>query len=263
MKNMRFLSWILIFTFLVGFYSCKENNEIVPDLSNGGIVINFDDSHVSQWAWADSQLKDYKWKATFCISDFGSLTEEEIQQLHVLNNNGHEIAGHGLHHLSALDYFSTGRSSEYLNEEIIPMVDLMENEGFSVKSFSYPFGLRNEETDSCLLNYFDILRGVGWGGNMEISAHNCFFENSPIVHALGIDTHYPYFQGQNYDQYILDLLTYARDNNKIIIVYGHKVVENVTEDYEICISTLASICSFIEENDMDFYTLSELKKMVK
>ncbi len=263
MKNIKYLQWIIIFTILTGFYSCKESNEIAPYFKNGGIAFNFDDVNLSEWMWADSMLRNYNWKATFNISSFDKLTEEEIQKLHELNNAGHEIAGHGLNHLNAVDYISAGKTSEYLNAEIIPMIELMENEGFTVKSFAYPNGSRNEETDKVLLNYFDILRGVGWGGNMDISAHNCFFDYSPVVRAFGIDTHYSYFEGRNYEQYIIDLLTYARDNDKILIVYSHIPVENITEDFQTNISTLDLICNFIKENKGQYYTLSDLKKMLK
>jgi hypothetical protein len=144
------------------------------------------------------------------------------------------------------------------------MIELMETEGFPVRSFAYPFGLRNDETDSLLLPYFDMIRGVSRGIFNSISSHDCYFEYSPVVYGRGLDRHdYPNFDDQDYEQYLIDLLSHARDNNKILIVYAHIPVENITGDHQIDISTLTLICNFIEEYNMKYYTLSELKKMLK
>jgi hypothetical protein len=60
----------------------------------------------------------------------------------------------------------------------------------------------------------------------------------------------------------LDLLIYARDNNKILSVYSHHIVEEVTEEYQTSIATMEMICKFVRVNNMKFYTISELKDMV-
>ena len=260
---MKYLLWIVAVIFIITFDSCKNDDDVTPEPSKGGVAINLDGEYISQYYWADSILQGYNWKTTINIPYFDQLTNQEIQQLHELNSKGHEIAGKGLEYLNAEEYFLNGKIDEYLNTEIFPMIELMEDEGFSVNTFAYPFGRRNEQTDSVLLNYFDILRGVGWGGTMDISEHNCFFDNSPVTFGLGIDTHFPYFQERDYNQYILDLLTYARDNDKILIIFSSRIVENVTEDYQTNISTLKTIANFVRENNMRYVTMSELKSMIK
>lgn len=260
MKN---ILWILTIIVIFGFNSCKENDEIIPEFENGGVLLSFDDNFVNQWYAADSRLKSYNWKVSFNIAYFDRLTPDEMLKLHQLKNEGHEISSHGLNHLNAVDYISAGKTDEYLNIEIFPMLEQMGDEGFPTKTFAYPFGRRNIETDSVLLNYFDILRGVDWGGDKPISSHECFFDNTPVVSALGIDEYYPYFEGRDYNQYILDLLTYARDHNKIVILFSHKVVEDVTEEYQTSISTLEFICNFVNENHMSYYTFSDLKDMLE
>ncbi|MBR9998097.1 MAG: polysaccharide deacetylase family protein, partial [Cyclobacteriaceae bacterium] len=235
---------ILIFL-LAGLYSCKENAEIPPEINNGGIVMSFDDHYVSEWYEADSRLANYNWKATFCISSYSGLSLNEIQKLQELVDKGHEIAGHGLKHLDAVKTIDSLGAEEYLNMEIYPMTELMEQDRLFVKSFAYPFGSRNEQTDEILLDIFGMLRGVGRGSNYTAAVRNCFFEGSPVVNSFGIDEHTPYFQGLDYNQSILDVLTYARDNNKIIVVYSHKTVESVTDSYQTSFATLDMICNFI------------------
>jgi peptidoglycan-N-acetylglucosamine deacetylase len=248
---------------LAGLNSCKEDVvDVLPEINNGGIIISFDDRNVSEWHAADIRLKNYNWKASFCISSYSKLTLNEIQKLHELADAGHEIAGHGYAHRDAVRTIDSLGADEYLNTEIYPMLELMENDRFSVKSFAYPFGSRNAETDELLFGHFDVLRGVGRGSSYTDAVRNCFYEGSPLVYSFGIDEMTPYFAGLDYEQCIRDVLTYARDNKKILLVYGHKPVENVTEAYQTSLSTLELISNFINENNMKFYTLSDLKGMV-
>jgi peptidoglycan/xylan/chitin deacetylase (PgdA/CDA1 family) len=234
-----------------------------PVQENGGVILTFDDASISEWYLANSRLNDHNWKATFCVSFMNSLTNDEIQMLHELNNAGHEIAGHGYRHLRAVDYIIDYGVDKYLNDEIIPMNEWMMYNGFTVKSFAYPFGSRNEETDQLLFNYYNILRGVAnsyyW---KDASYEKCYFENSPLVYGFCIDESMGYFQHRDYNQYITDLLTYARDNNKILILLAHKTVDNINGQYQTKISTLDFICSFIDNNNMNYYTMSELNGMV-
>jgi peptidoglycan/xylan/chitin deacetylase (PgdA/CDA1 family) len=259
MKNIISITLIIL---IAGLNSCTENAETPPELQSGGIVLSFDDRHVPEWYEAHSRLSNYNWKATFCISSYYRLSVSEILKLQELADAGHEISGHGYGHMDAVRTIDSLGADEYLNKEIYPMIELMENDGFSVKTFAYPFGTRNEETDELLLNIFELVRGVGRGFSYTDAMRNCFFEGSPVVYSLGIDEFTPYFNGLDYQKSILDILTYARDNRKILLVYVHKPVEDVTDIYQISFSTLELICNFVNENDMKFYTLADLKGMV-
>ena len=230
-----------------------EDDKTDDGNKKGGVVITFDDRAIEEWYMADSLLKNHEWKATFCVSQIKKCTSEEIQKIHELDNAGHEIAGHGLNHLNSVEYTSTHGIDSYLNDEIIPMLNIMENESIISNSFSYPYGARNDLTDNALLDYFKIIRGT-ISGEKKPSDHNCYFNNSPIVFGIGIDNHYEHFS----EEYVLDLLDYAKENNRILILYGHVPVVNVTTKYQTDISTLELICDYIRENDMEYYTLKDL-----
>ncbi|MBR9997349.1 MAG: hypothetical protein KFF73_00190, partial [Cyclobacteriaceae bacterium] len=195
-------------------------------------------------------------------SSYSSLSLNEVFKIHEWVDKGHEVAGHGLNHLSAVKISDSLGVDEYLNMEIYPMLDLMEKDGFNVKSFAYPGGSNNKQTDEALLGIFGTLRGVGWSTNYSNAIRKSFFEGFPVVYSFGIDEHKSYFAGLDYNQCILEALTYARDNNKILLVHGHETVETVTDEYQTSFATLDMICNFIIENNMKFYTLSELKGMV-
>ena len=61
--------------------------------------------------------------------------------------------------------------------------------------------------------------------------------------------------------YILDLLEYARDNDKILILYGHKPVFDGEVGYTTDIRLLELICSYAVENNMKFYRLRDLNNI--
>lgn len=254
LKNKYFFG-ILVFLILA---SCNnediaENND---DNLQSGVVITFDDDYVNEWFEANAILQAYDWKATFFVTRFHQLSSEKIQKLIDLKSEGHEIGGHGLNHLNAPDYISLNSQNQYLNNEIIPMKNLMNNYNLFPTSFAYPYGARNSISDNLLLNNFEIIRGTTYG-NITPSSHNCFFNGNRLVFGLGIDKNYSHFS----IPYFLNLLEYAKNNNKVVIFYAHKPVAMFQNNYETEYQTLIEICNYVKNNNMKFYTISELNNL--
>ena len=107
---MKFSKRIIINTciLLIPFLCCCHKFfDICDDYTGpGAIVLTFDDRHIDEWYKADSIFSIYNWKATFCVSAYGTLTENQKLKLLSLQNNGNEIALHGTHHYNALEYLS-------------------------------------------------------------------------------------------------------------------------------------------------------------
>ncbi|RKY54051.1 MAG: hypothetical protein DRP93_05575, partial [Candidatus Neomarinimicrobiota bacterium] len=154
--------------------------------ANGGVVITFDDCYISNWVWADSVLNDVDWKATFCVSGPQVLTDAQFDALRDLKVGGHEIAGHGVAHRNAVDYVAEYGLDAYLNDEILPMLDVMKNENIKPKSFAYPYGTHSEEIDDTLMTYFKVLRSTTYTW-LAPEEQSCYYENDPVVNGLGID----------------------------------------------------------------------------
>lgn len=249
---------------LLCIFSCQKSEESeyqqheIDDVKKGGIAITFDDNYIYEWQLAHSKLTETNWKATFCVSKINLFTTEEIEQLHELQNAGHEISGHGLKHLNAVNTINAVGAQNYIDEEIVPMLDIMDKESLYVSSFAYPYGSRNTKTDAVLLNYFDIVRGTTYG-NPKPENHHCYFNYQKLVFGIGIDSNYSHFS----EKYLLDLLSYAKEESKILIVYAHKPMQEVTEDYQVSMATLNLICEYIAANDMQYYTLSDLIEMIE
>lgn len=251
MKTKRYL--LLILSIIL--FSCSENEDIPipkPNLQSG-VVISFDDDFVDEWFEVNNILQKYDWKATFFVTRFNQLSNAKIQKLKVLKYEGHEIAGHGLNHINAPTFISSFGTSEYLNQEILPMINLMNNEDLYPTSFAYPYGSRDSTTDKLLLNEFKIIRGTTYG-NSNPASQSCYYNKSRLVFGLGIDKNYSHFS----IPYFLSLLEYAKNNNKIVIFYAHKPVSTFKNNYETEHQTLIDICNYVKTNNMKFYKTSEL-----
>jgi peptidoglycan/xylan/chitin deacetylase (PgdA/CDA1 family) len=174
-----------------------------------------------------------------------------------LQKEGHEIAGHGYHHYNALKFVQKYGIEHYADQEINPMMDSMKKLSFNVTSFAYPYGERSDALDKILSSKFKIIRGRAFGGQVP-EKQNSYFEGSKIVFAFDIDNSHIHFS----IPYLLELLDYAKKNNKILLLCGHKPVKNVTENYQTKFETLEFICKYMKLNDLKFYTLSDLDDLV-
>jgi peptidoglycan/xylan/chitin deacetylase (PgdA/CDA1 family) len=234
--------------------SCKDKPEIKT--YRAGVILSFDDSYVNDWFETDKVLKKYSWRATFCVSKINTLRHSEIKKLLALQKEGHEIAGHGLHHYHAEKFVKKYGIEDYFKQEVDPMLRLMNFYGLKVTSFVYPYGGRNPKLDAALLKKFKIVRGRAFCEEAPF-IQGCYFNNSKMVYSFSIDDTHNHFN----IPHLLKLLDYAKKNDKILILNSHKTVENVTTDYETKNATLELICKYVKRNNMKFYTLSDLNKL--
>ena len=122
-----------------------ENQEKLPTNS---CIINFDDGSTSQYHKGLYYLNKYEIPATFYIAidnideNQYYMTTKEIEQL---NKMGHDMESHTLSHarLTSLTY-------EEQYEEIIGSKEEMEKRGYISKTFAYPYGQFNLETEAVL-----------------------------------------------------------------------------------------------------------------
>ena len=246
-----FFTIMLIFSCIL-LLSCER--KVLKPLGSG-VVISFDDAYVDEWFDADKVLKKYSWKATFCVCKIDSLGEPQIKKLLQLQSEGHEIAGHGYHHYNAVNFVKKYGTDAYIKQEINPMIDAMKKHSFAVSSFAYPYGERSDALDSALTAKFKIIRGRAFCADIP-EKEGCYFRNSKYMYAFDVDNSHIHFS----IPYLLKLLDNAKKNKKILILCCHKPVKNVTKNYQIKIETLEFICKYMKQNNLNFYTLSDLAK---
>jgi hypothetical protein len=135
------------------------------------------------------------------------------------------------------------------------MQQLMAEHGFFPTTFAYPLGKRNTLLDTALFDEFMILRGITGSSSGELEPHlqACYYNNSNLVWGLGIDSYRRY-------EYIISLLDYARAENRIIIFFAHKPVHKISGDYQIEYTRMLHLVKYINDNNMEFYTISDFIK---
>ncbi len=166
----------------------------VPDSGSGGVAITFDDAFVGEWHSIKGLLKAYAAKATFFVSHFDQLTDDSIEKLRVLQNEGHEIGYHGLRHLNAVNFVKETSLDNYLVTEIIPGMNIMAEHGFVPTSFSYPYGAHTREIDEALLKCFKHIRGTAFTDKHKrmVNLDHIYYKkrHAGMLYGAGVDNIY-------------------------------------------------------------------------
>ena len=250
-----FLKPLLFCAFYLLFSCNNETSKPTKKPHKAGVILSFDDAYVNEWFATDQKLKKYGWKGTFFVCKINTLRHYQIQKLLKLQKEGHEIAGHTLNHINAVDFLKIHSINKYMNQEIDPMLKLMKFYGLNVSSFAYPYGGRTQALDAALLKKFKIIRGRAFC-EKNASKQGCYFNNSNLVFSFSIDDTHNHFN----IPHLLKLLEYAKKNHKILILNSHKTADIITGDYQTKNATLEFICQYIKKNNMNFYTISDLNK---
>lgn len=248
----------ICFVLLLMLYGCDNLLNICDyePKGNGAVVLTFDDKYVNEWYSADSIFSNYNWKATFCVTSYNTLTENEKLKLRTLQNNGNEIASHGTKHYNAIEYVSNHSMEDYIDYEILPTLNEMKEDGLNITSFVYPGGVRSVELDLTLFDYFSVLRGTTYN-KISSKSKSHYLKRGDIellVCGLGIDNHYEHFD----IDYILSLIEYAANNGIAVIFYGHRIADDDSSSYVTSYETLEKICTYAQEKGVEFLTLKEL-----
>ena len=205
---------IIFFSVILMLFSCSKPEE------KGGIIFTFDDQPVQNWVTNRNLFKKYDVKATFFISNPGSLDQSQINGLKILQGDGHEIACFGLKHLDARTY--TGPAGKFYEEEAEPAISKLNDLGFKVVSFAYPFGLAPDSIDSVMLKHVKYLRKATW--NMYFTMLD-YYDNIyakpdsfKVVNSMGIDCNF------NITPESLETgIQKARKNNEVLVLRAHKI----------------------------------------
>ncbi len=127
-----------------------------------GIALSFDDHFVEAWSELRPLLAEYGARATFFVSRYHRLSEDLHRQLQELAGDGHDVAAHSVLHLRGPDYVEDHGLAAYLKDEVLPSIQILRDEGFTVTSFAYPFGARTSELDDAILEHVPVVRSVAF-----------------------------------------------------------------------------------------------------
>ena len=123
-----------------------------------GIALSFDDTSVDAWYAQRALFQQYGAHVTFFVSRYRDLGPDQVNELQELAADGHAIEAHSVQHLSGPDDVEQNGIASYMNDEIVPSVEALQQDGYSVNAFAYPFGLRTSETDRAIEKHVAVLR---------------------------------------------------------------------------------------------------------
>jgi hypothetical protein len=161
------IAWHTIETVLAGAQQRGLAFYTYADLAHGaahgpGILLSFDDEWVDEWWQGRSLFDQYGARLTFFIAYYPRFTDDEKAKLHDLANDGHAIEAHTITHARAPSYVEAKGLRAYLDDEVVPSIDLLRADGYDVTTFAYPFGARTGETDHAILEHVPQIRSVAF-----------------------------------------------------------------------------------------------------
>lgn len=131
--------------------------------AGGGLAYAFDDAYVKDWVAQRELFAKYSARITFFVAYWSQLDATDRASLHALANDGHDIEAHSVKHQRGPTYVEQRGLAAYLDEEVQPSIDALNNDGFPpVSVFAYPYGARTDETDRAILERVDLVRSVAY-----------------------------------------------------------------------------------------------------
>jgi peptidoglycan/xylan/chitin deacetylase (PgdA/CDA1 family) len=220
-----------------------------------GVALSFDDDYEADWFAADHYFgPKYGWKVTFFVTYPNMMTEQDVAQLKSLATEGHEIGCHGLHHVSASVFLQDHTVADYISQEVDPAMAILQARlGIVTTSFAYPHGTSTPDLDAAMPKQFNLLRDTKDGQVIGAALFEVDKANNFLVYGHGIDQIHGVAPGS-----LRTALQDAYDNNKILMLYGHRPVDGTPLGYQTSYATLEEICDFVKTHGMKFYRMNEL-----
>lgn len=215
-----------ILTFFFILLSCSEKDD---ETRTGGVVFTFDDNYIASWVDHRDLFKKYNIKATFFVAKPYLLDSAKIEDMKLLNSDGHEIGCHGMYHLDAAEYVDL--IDHYIDYEILPAIEILNDHGFKISSFAYPYGHSSDGIDSAMSEHFRFLRKGTMNYNYTtINTYNEIYatENSHnIVSSMGIDNIFD-ISLENLENGIIR----SSERDEVLVLCAH-CIDTLAGDYKI------------------------------
>ena len=251
-KKSAGLFTILVLGVLV-FSGCKKFDK--PGyLPQPGIAMTFDDNYIDNWVQYLPFLDSAGIKATFYISNYNRLTAVQIQNLHVIQNHGHEIAYHTVNHYNMVDYVYKYHHSveDLMQKEIVVGLKMMQKDGFYPKTFAFPGGTHCDAIDQSLTKYFKSVRALN--GTYNYSKSLAATDDNYMLYAFSLDK-----SSKQTDITVEKLLESAKSNNTCAVLLTHKI-EVPNTGLSTSLERLKKVIATAKRLNLKFYTVSEISK---
>jgi peptidoglycan/xylan/chitin deacetylase (PgdA/CDA1 family) len=147
--------------------------DLVDGPPRAGYSISYDDSDVDAWYATRDLLARYDARVSLFLTRYDQLGDTERAELRELADLGHDVEAHTVRHLRAPDYVEEHGLRAYLDDEALPSIERLRDDGYDPVAFAYPFGARTSEIDAALLDHVQLLRSVSFSTGVPLVADPC------------------------------------------------------------------------------------------
>ncbi|HCS21014.1 MAG TPA: hypothetical protein DIW47_10730 [Bacteroidetes bacterium] len=133
-----FRGFFLACSVILFLNACEKEKKFPEGKVPGKLVLVCDDWNVDNWYSYLDSFEKYDMALTFYVSHFHTMSPEQKAKLLDLQDRGHEIAYHTLHHIPWNTNYTQKEIDDYLRVEIDSGVALLRNEGLLINCFSFP-----------------------------------------------------------------------------------------------------------------------------
>jgi len=139
----------------------------------GGLALMYDDWYSAPWTESLPLLDAYGAKITVFVARYHGFEPERRAQLKEMEARGHDIEAHSVYHRRGPSVVEAEGVRAYLDEEVLPSITQLREDGYEVLSYAYPFGMRTAETDDAILNTRQVEMVRSLSRANELRANPC------------------------------------------------------------------------------------------
>ena len=124
-----------------------------------GVAFSIDDDDVDGWInILQPILAAHHAKVTFFVTRWPQLNQTQLGQLATLVADGNTLEAHSIDHVDAVEYTTANGLDAYLNNEVLPSIQIMVAAGYHPTSFAFPFGSTTPEISAAILQHVARVR---------------------------------------------------------------------------------------------------------
>ena len=185
---------------------------------SGIICFTFDDCDVKGWTAAIPLFAEYGAHALFSFS--GNITADVIGCMKALENAGHSLGLHSVHHVNAPEYIAEHGRQEYFYNEVAPQLAACRSEGIKPGTFAFPNKRFNDDALALLSQFFHHFRaGCGTLG-----------EDGMFVKMKDLTPEYRVMRGGGLGEYyhtrtedVLSAIDRAAERDECVTFFSHGI----------------------------------------